>query len=305
MALSNLIQRVLLQLSSAEIADGAITRDKIAADAINSSKVEAGSLSGLDLAANTITATQIDASAVGTDELAALAVTAAKIANATITATQLANDSVGSAQIQANAVGNSEMADNAIGTAEIQDAAVTAAKLASDVGAVTRFADTTVGVGGAANIDVSSIPGTAKHLLICGRVRSDTAATNTVLKTTLNGASAAFYGEGATVTGSGNMAGAEQLNTAFIDSSRASAGSSPAGWFADFIALVVDYANATTRKSIFGVVFTPQGTTTGLLRMGVFGGVLDGSNNAVTQVTFTPTAGNWVQYSRVSVYGLL
>lgn len=96
-------------VSTAKIANLAVTLGKLAADSVDASKIVDGS--------------------VGTAELANLSVTAGKIANDTITAAQIATDAVGAAEIAAGAVGASEIADGSIGTIELANGAVTTAKL--------------------------------------------------------------------------------------------------------------------------------------------------------------------------------
>lgn len=86
-------------------------------------------VSGGVLAVKTIQTANIANSAVTSDKLGTGSVIEAKIGAGAVTETKLATDSVTEAKIADDSVTNAKMADNAVDTAEIVDGAVTAAKL--------------------------------------------------------------------------------------------------------------------------------------------------------------------------------
>lgn len=99
--------------ATADIADGSITTDKLAADAVTAAK----------LADN----------AVVTANLAADAVTAAKLADNAVVTANLADDAITSAKLGANAVDATALASNAVTNAKIADDAIQTENINSSV----------------------------------------------------------------------------------------------------------------------------------------------------------------------------
>ena len=106
-------------LTSANIADSAITTAKINADAVTSAKIAAGVVVASDIATDTITADKIAAGAVGTSELAADSVTAAKIGDDVIDSEHYVAASIDNAHLADDAVDSDELAAGAVDLAHL------------------------------------------------------------------------------------------------------------------------------------------------------------------------------------------
>ena len=142
------------QVSSAMIANNAVTATQIADSSVATAKVVNGAITAAKIANSTITATQIANAAITSAKIANNAVTAtqiadgtvtaAKIANATITGTKIANNTVTATQIADSTITAAKIANNTITGAKIADNAITAAKIAN-VGAID--ADVVIGSG--------------------------------------------------------------------------------------------------------------------------------------------------------------
>jgi hypothetical protein len=145
-------------VTSASIADGAITANKVAANSITAAKIAADTITSNEIAANAITAAEISAGAVTagkiaadsitSNEIAANAITAAEIAAGAVTAGKIAAGSIQAGdiaagaitagKIAANAVTATEIASDAITANKIQAGAITAAKMSvTDLGSIT------------------------------------------------------------------------------------------------------------------------------------------------------------------------
>ena len=166
----------------------------------------------------------------------------------------------------------------------------------------TKIAEVVL-AGAAATINFSAIPATYRHLLIEAYVRGDTAAGNTGVGLRFNADSGANYDEqlvqGAqtAATGIENIA-ATSLFLGFMPANTATANT-----FAPFRIDVPHYANAANNKAAIWNQVMKQGTTTGNF-IAISGGGFWRSNVAITQVTLTPVAGNFVSGSLCVLYGM-
>ncbi len=84
------------------------------------------------LANNAVTTSQVSDSAITTSKLAANAVTATQIVDATITTTKIAAGAITAVNLAAGSVTSTAIADGAIGTVDIADGAITGAKIATN-----------------------------------------------------------------------------------------------------------------------------------------------------------------------------
>lgn len=92
------------QVTSAKIYDGGITTAKLADDAVTSAKLAAGSVNPLALGTDSVTS----------DKIVANAVTTSKINNDAVTSAKIVADAVESSEINSGAVGTGELANNAV-----------------------------------------------------------------------------------------------------------------------------------------------------------------------------------------------
>lgn len=93
-------------VTTAKIANGAVTTAKIADDAITTAKIAAGAVGTTDIADNAITTAKIAAGAVGPTDLADLAVVTAKIENSAVTTDKITDGAVTTGKIGDSAVTN-------------------------------------------------------------------------------------------------------------------------------------------------------------------------------------------------------
>ncbi len=118
-------------VTSAKIANGAVSTAKLADGSVNSAKISDGSVAESDLAANAVTSAKIADGTIATADLADNAIASAKIADGTIATADLANGAVTAPKLAANAVTSAIITDGAIATADLANGAVTAPKLAA------------------------------------------------------------------------------------------------------------------------------------------------------------------------------
>jgi hypothetical protein len=164
----------------------------------------------------------------------------------------------------------------------------------------TAIATVTVGSGGAANIEFTSIPGTYTDLAIKVSVRGDNNVTTQQMYLTFNGATTSFsarqvYGDGASATSdtlSNSGAAISIVNT--------NASPSTANTFSSTDIYIPNYAGSTN-KSVSADSVTENNGTTALA--GLNAGLWS-NTAAITTIKLTPQSGNFVQYSSATLYGI-
>ena len=171
------------------------------------------------------------------------------------------------------------------------------------------IATVTVGSGGAANIEFTSIPGTYQHLQVRMIGRDDRASNyfnNNVLQfngdtTAANWANHFLYGEG-TVTSAGG--GGDAAFNRFHNNSASALASN----FSAAIIDVLDYASTTKNKTV-RVIIGRDNNNTGtsnddkgfiMLSSGLWK-----STSAITSIKIAPqNSASFVQYSQAALYGI-
>jgi hypothetical protein len=162
------------------------------------------------------------------------------------------------------------------------------------------IATVTVGSGGAADIEFTSISSSYQHLQIRYIVRSTQAATETGINARLNGDTGSNYawhylfGDGTSAVAS---AGATQTAINFVNVAGASATSSS---FAVGVLDILDYANTSKYKTL-RLLQGWDGNGSGRLN---FSSGLWMNTAANTSVKLYPSSGNWAQYSHFALYGI-
>ena len=116
-------------ITTAKLVNDAVTAVKIATDAVEAAKIKALAVTAPKIAANAVTETKILNASISTPKLKANSVTAAKIFANTITAAELAANTITGAEIAALAIATGELAANAVTSAKINAGAVTASKI--------------------------------------------------------------------------------------------------------------------------------------------------------------------------------
>ena len=162
------------------------------------------------------------------------------------------------------------------------------------------IATVTVGSGGAANVEFTSISSIYTHLQIRSIGRTTQSATASFIGIEMNSDTGSNYsyhilqGDGSSAVG-GSLS--SQTKTYARDFTAANAG---ANTFGAIIIDVLDYANTNKYKTIRNLGGTDNnGNGTINLTSGLWM-----STSAITSIKFTPESGNFAQYSQFALYGI-
>jgi hypothetical protein len=170
-----------------------------------------------------------------------------------------------------------------------------------DAGDFESIATVSVGSGGAANVEFTSIPATFTHLQIRGIARSSLSATGAGFIMRANSDTGSNYaahnllGDGASA-----QANAYASNTYMYPSSYMPAANATASIFGTTIIDVLDYANTNkykTMRSLYGTDLNGSG------QVGIASSVWM-NTNAITSLSLLFTTSNLVQYSHFALYGI-
>jgi len=162
-------------------------------------------------------------------------------------------------------------------------------------GSYESIATVTVGSGGAASAEFTSIPSTYTHLQIRAITNNPSTVTNYITFNNDNGSNYSWhyiYGDGSSVVAGG---GATQTNmTSLIYSSTSS------NIFFASVVDILDYANTNkykTARSLTG--WDTNGGGSIHLRSGLWQ-----NTNAITSIKVAAGSGNFAQYSHFALYGI-
>ena len=160
------------------------------------------------------------------------------------------------------------------------------------------IATVTVGSGGAANIEFTSIPSTYQHLQIRAIFRNSNATDTTYMRlnsdTTSNYAWHTLRGNGSSTTAAGSSS---QTN---MEIPFATYSGTTASVFAGLVTDILDYANTNKYKTIRNL---GGADLNGSGRIDFVSGLWQ-STSAITTIRFYPSAGNFVEYSQFALYGI-
>ena len=163
----------------------------------------------------------------------------------------------------------------------------------------TLISSVTVGSGGAANMDFTSIPQTYTDLKIVISARNTAASgveSQILLTVNGNGSNGSWkllYGNGsAAVSGAGS---------GYLQPAHAPSATTTANTFGNAEIYFPNYTSTTTYKSFSSDFVTENNATSSLL--GIYANLWS-SNSAITQLTLTSNVSNFVQYSTAYLYGI-
>ncbi len=145
----------------------------------------------------------------------------------------------------------------------------------------------------------NSIPATWRHLKLIANGRSDTSATNTTVRLTMNNDGSSVYNQTYVQTSSGSTAGTNNQGQAFINFANVTAATGTAsvpGW-GEWV--IYDYRNTTFHKALKGM--SGCETTSNDFVWSAYG--VWKSTAAITRLDLTLAAGNWVTGSGAWLYG--
>jgi hypothetical protein len=160
------------------------------------------------------------------------------------------------------------------------------------------IASVTVGSGGAADIEFTSIPATYTDLVILSSLRTDTTGDNfdgirmTFNSTSANRSTRRLYGTGSSVNSSANS---------YIVGSMASTALNTSNTFGNGLCYIPNYAGSTYKSSSTDAVSENNGTTA----LADFDAGLWSDTSAITSIQLTSeNAGNFVEHSTAYLYGI-
>jgi hypothetical protein len=161
-------------------------------------------------------------------------------------------------------------------------------------GSYESIATVTVGSGGAANVEFTSIPATYTHLQIRGIART---GSDQAVLVTFNGSSSTYKNHYLEGTGTSAIAGAETNSGIALYAVSVST----ANTFSGFVWDILDYANTNKNKVLRALNgFDKNGTGYIDLDSGLW---VDTS--AITSIKVTPTGSTtFQQYSHFALYGV-
>ena len=168
-----------------------------------------------------------------------------------------------------------------------------------------KIAETTVGVGGAATIDFTSIPATFTHLKLIGNVRGENATFSDFPLVRVNNDSVNNYSWLYHIS-SGNTAMGNPVGTVATNSIRlglVEADNASADSFGIFLVLIANYANTNMNKETLSQAFDTSDNNAIRLHLTHDGGLWD-SPAAINRITFFLSAADIAEFSKVSLYGI-
>lgn len=200
---------------SAQIANGAISANKILAKSITANEIKALTISGAEIEADAISASKIAANAVVAGKIAANAVTATTIAAGAITASKILAGSLNAflitgANIQTSASANRGIEINSAGIIGYNSSGVAVISMSSSTGAVVMkdLTATNADITGAITATSGSFSGTinATSGTFSGSITSSATITGGTIRSASTGARVQLSGTALTFYSPGNYA---------------------------------------------------------------------------------------------------
>jgi hypothetical protein len=161
---------------------------------------------------------------------------------------------------------------------------------------MTLISTVTVGAGGAASIDFTSIAGTYTDLQIVFSLRNST--TNDYISLTLNGSSANFTAKQLLGNGSAVQVGSRTDNLYIATATPSSA---TANTFGNGAFYIPNYTGSTNKSISLDSAWENNAT---LAVAGIVAGLWS-NTAAITSASLVSPSGSFVQYSTASLYGIL
>lgn len=164
----------------------------------------------------------------------------------------------------------------------------------------TKIASVTVGSGGAASIDFSSIPSTYTDLLVYISARSSRSNPSDTVFLKFNNTNTTYTTR--RVYGTGSSAGSDTGSTGNgIDVAPINAATSTASTFSNQQIYIPNYAGSTQKSISYDGVQENNSATAwfNTLNAGLWT-----TTSAINQITLTPDVGTLVQYTTATLYGI-
>jgi len=172
-----------------------------------------------------------------------------------------------------------------------------------DTNSYESISTATVGAGGAATIDLTSIPGTYRHLQVRGIIRSDRETAFEGFNLRFNNNSNNNYwwhrifADGSTVAGAAESPIGNGIAVATIPAS-----STASNIFGVVVIDILDYSNTNKNKTLRCLSgIDANGSGNAVLASGLY----SANTNAITSIHFFGSSGqNLSRYSQLALYGI-
>lgn len=162
----------------------------------------------------------------------------------------------------------------------------------------TLISAATVGSGGAASIDFTSIPSTYTDLLIKLSVRGEVPAVQVVNRIKINSLTSGYADK--YLFGSGSTTGSGSFSTAIGFIGDANAATSTANTFSNQEIYIPNYAGTSAKSySVDSVQETNATTAYAELTAG-----FNSTTSAIMEISFSLASGNFAQHSTAYLYGV-
>ena len=156
----------------------------------------------------------------------------------------------------------------------------------------------TVGSGGAANMEFTSIPATYTDLIVVASMRSDQAVVSPNVKLQFNGSTTGYSER--LVYGNGSAAASANRASTEIIYMYGNGSSATASTFGSLNVYIPNYGSANNKSVSIDTVNENNATAA---TAGLDAGLWSNSA-AITSIRLTPDTGSFVQYSTASLYGI-
>jgi hypothetical protein len=163
----------------------------------------------------------------------------------------------------------------------------------------TKIASVTVGAGGAATIDFTSIPSTYTDLCLKVSARGDLPQVYDSIYCQVNGLTTSIYTR-LTVSGSGSSAGSGTSTTTKLFLGAANGKNATANTFGNAEIYFPNYAGSTNKSTSTDIVQETNGTEA---YMYLAAGLI-ATTNAITSIKLSLESNLFLQYSTATLYGI-
>lgn len=170
---------------------------------------------------------------------------------------------------------------------------------------MTLIASSTVGAGGSASIDFTSIPSTYTDLCVFLSGRSTASFDRRILRLRFNNSSTASDYTGRDITGNGTSPGSNTQtagSSSYIQVYDLPAANATANTFGNIMIYVPNYASTSNYKSVSVDAVAENNATAAI--MSLLAGLYN-QNTAISQINLLPDSGNFAQYSSAYLYGIV
>jgi len=167
---------------------------------------------------------------------------------------------------------------------------------------MTKISTVTVGSGGAATIDFTSIPATYTDIVIKYSGRSTAAGNYQNVNIKINTDTGSNY-TSKLLYGDGSAAGSDTTTTTFLKFMYIPFSSATASVFGSGELYFAKYAGSIYKSMIADTVTENNLTGSGSSIIGLTAGLWS-DNSAINAITLTPNSGSWAEYSTATLYGI-